>query len=139
MVETAVVKAPAIFLAVLFLSACALAPAPPGSSPPRQLAEIRSVRLAATMEPRSLTIFVEALAPTPGYTDFTLKPVTYIQRPPDGIYDVTALGTPPDGLAPQHLDRVEFTYRWTGFPADLRGVRVHANGNAIEARLGGAR
>ena len=42
------------------------------------------------MEPRSLTIFVEALAPTPGYTDFTIKPVTYIQRPPDGIYDVTS-------------------------------------------------
>ena len=124
------------FAAVISLAACALAPAPKGSGEAKELAQINAVRLAATMEPRTLTIFVEALAPTPGYTDLTLKPVTYVQRPPDGIYDVTALGTPPDGIAAQHLDRVEFRYRWTGFPADLRGVRVHANGNSIEARLG---
>jgi hypothetical protein len=125
------------FAAAFSLAACALAPAPRGSGEARPLAQINAVRLVATMEPRNLLIEVDALAPTPGYTDFTIKPVTYIQAPRDGIYDVTALGVPPDGIAAQHLDRVEFRYRWTGFPGDLRGVRVHANGNAIEAMLPG--
>ena len=123
------------FAAVLSLSACATDPAPKGSGEARPLAEINSVRLVATMEPRNLVIEVDALAPTPGYSGLTIRPVNYIQAPRDGIYDVTALGVPPDGIVAQHLDRVHFTYRWTGFPGDLRGVRVHSNGNAIEAML----
>jgi hypothetical protein len=126
-----------VFAALFSLTACALAPAPKGSAAEHQLAEIRSVRLAATMEPLNLVIDVDAMAPTPGFTDLTLKPVTYIQRPPDGIYDVTAVGTPPDAFVPAVLDRVEYRYRWTGFPSDLRGVRVHASGNSIVAMLPG--
>jgi hypothetical protein len=125
------------FAAVFSLAACALAPAPRGAGAEHPLAEIRSVRLAATMEPLNLLIEVDAMAPTPGFTDFAIKPVTYIQRPRDGIYDVTAVGVPPNANVPAVLERVEFRYRWTGFPSDLRGVRVHSSGNSIEAMLPG--
>ena len=125
------------FAVVLSVSACASAPAPRGPAGEQPLAEIRSVRVAATLEPLNLIIDVDAMAPTPGFTQVTLRPVTYIQRPPDGIYDVTAVGAPPEAIVPAVLDRVRFTYRWTGFPADLRGVRVHSSGNAIEAMLPG--
>jgi hypothetical protein len=124
-------------LIAIAIPACALAPAPKGSGSEHQLAEIRSVRVAATLQPLNLVIDVDAMAPTPGFTALSLRPVTYIQRPPDGIYDVTAVGAPPDANVPAVLDRVRFTYRWTGFPEDLRGVRVHASGNAIVAMLPG--
>jgi hypothetical protein len=124
-------------LIAMAIPACAVAPAPRGSGADHPLAEIRSVRVVASLEPLNLQIDVDAMAPTPGFTALTLRPVTYIQRPPDGIYDVTAVGRPPVAIVPAVLDPVRFTYRWTGFPEDLRGVRVHASGNAVEAMLPG--
>lgn len=129
-------------LSVTVLAACqaptqAAEPArgrPPGSAE-RQLAEITSVTVAKT-SPNSITVTVKAMAPTPGYSHFRLKPVTYIQAPPDGIYDLTAVGVPPGGIVAQVLSPVSFTYAWQTYPGELKGVRVHALSNSATAKLG---
>lgn len=132
-------------IAALALAACqaptqAAEPArgrPPGSVE-RQLAEITSVRVVKT-SPNTVTVTVKAVAPTPGYSHFSLRPVTYIQAPPDGMYDLTAVGTPPGGIVAQVLTPVALTYAWQTYPGELKGVRVHATGGAVEARLAATR
>jgi hypothetical protein len=122
--------------ATLALSACAFDPpqaATPGKVRPLTQVDAVSVKLAGT----TATISVKAMAPTPGYTRLTLRPVAYIQAPPDGIYDFNAVGTAPTGIVPFHTQPVEFTYRWSHVGANVRGVRVHAGDSAVEARLPG--
>ena len=108
----------------------------PSALDARPLAEVLAVELA-TMEssPPGLSIRVRATAPTPGYTGLTLRPVNYIQAPPDGIYDFTAVGRPPAGMVAQVLSPVQFTYTWPAYPSDLKGVRVHAGSGAVTALL----
>jgi hypothetical protein len=128
---------PIALAAALAVSACAPAwtyPAPPvGELKP--LTEVKAV--AAAQADDYMVITVDAVAPTPGYTDLSLRPVNYIQRPPDGIYDFTAVGKPPGGIVAQHTEPVHFRYRWHGVGADVKGVRVHAGDSVIEAKLTG--
>jgi hypothetical protein len=131
-------------IAAFALAACQTDAAPrpsrgrPPGAPEQQLAQIISVTVRKE-SPMAVSVTVKAMAPTPGYTHLNLRPVTYIQRPPDGIYDLTAVGTPPSGIVAQVLTPVEFRYVWQTFPGEMRGVRVHATGGALEARLPGRR
>lgn len=128
---------PIVFAAAALLSACAPAwtnPPPPDSAL-RPLVEVKEVSAAQTDD--YMVITVDAVAPTPGFTDLSLRPVQYIQKPPDGMYDFTAVGKPPDGIVPQHTQPVQFKYRWHGVGADVKGVRVHAGDSAVEAKLQG--
>jgi hypothetical protein len=123
--------------AVLAMTGCAPAwtyPAPPIATL-TPLTEVTAV--AAAQVDDYIVVTVDAVAPTPGYTDLSLRPVNYIQRPPDGMYDFTAVGKPPVGIAPQHTEPVHFTYRWHGVGADVKGVRVHAGNSEIEVKLTG--
>jgi hypothetical protein len=118
------------------LSACASDP-PAGQArgAVKPLYQVDTVQVR--MEGTTAVIDVKATAPTPGYTGLTLRPVQYIQAPSDGVYDFTAVGTAPTGVAPFHTQPVAFTYRWRHVGANVRGVRVHAGESAVEARLPG--
>lgn len=139
----------ALAFATLALAACQTnaAPQPSRGSPPgapeQQLAQIIAVTVRKeSPQTVAVTVTVKAMAPTPGYTRLSLRPVTYIQRPPDGIYDLTAVGTPPGGVVAQVLTAVEFRYVWQAYPSEMKGVRVQGTDGAVEARLpnnGGSR
>ena len=127
----------ALAAAALALNACAPAwtyPAP-AAADLKPLTEVKEV--AAAQVDDYMVITVDAVAPTPGYTDLSLRPVQYIQKPPDGMYDFTAVGKPPGGIVPFHTQPVRFKYRWRGVAADVKGVRVHAGDSVVEARLSG--
>src|SRR4051812_13772632 len=80
------------------ITSCAAAPAAAPSPDLRPLTQIINVRIAQADD--LIDIYVDAIAPTPGYSELTLRPVNYIQRPPDGMYDFTAVGKPPSGIVP---------------------------------------
>lgn len=123
--------------AVTALAACAPAwtyPEPPMAEL-KPLTEVKEV--AAAQVDDYMVITVDAVAPTPGYTDLSLRPFNYIQAPPDGIYDFTAVGKPPGGVVAMHTQPVRYKYRWRGLGPNVRGVRVHAGDSAVEAVVKG--
>jgi hypothetical protein len=118
------------------LTACASGPPPAqaaGAQKPLTQVDAVDVRVEGT----TAVVSVKAIAPTPGYTSLTLRPVQYIQAPPDGIYDFTAVGTAPSGIVPFHTVPVQFSYRWSHVGSNVKGVRVHAGDSAVMARIAG--
>ena len=64
----------------------------------------------------------------------SLEPVVYIQAPPDGIYDATLYGTPPEGMVAQVLTPVTFTVERP--VAELpRAWRLQAQGGCLVVLL----
>ncbi len=119
------------------LGACASDPPPAqaeGAVKPLYQVDAVDIRMQGT----TAIVSVKAMAPTPGYTNLTLRPVQYIQAPPDGVYDFTAVGKAPTGIVPFHTQPVEFTYRWTNVAPNVKGIRVHAGESAVTARLPGS-
>ena len=121
----------------LLIGACAgEAPAPPQGSPTgaeRELAEVRKVELMVLPgNPQRLSVTVDAVAPTPGFTGIRLRPFQYIQAPPDGIYDYGLVGMPPAANVPPVTAPVRITETWP-LDAGLKGVRVHAQESRITA------
>lgn len=100
--------------------------------------EVKKVNLALLKsQPPRLVISASGLVTTSGWTNGRLEPRFYIQFPPDGIYDFDFVAEPPEGITlmvilPITAKPVE----WKKFPAALKGVRVHAQSNKIEALLG---
>ncbi|MGH6653221.1 MAG: hypothetical protein ACREB7_19065 [Sphingopyxis sp.] len=78
-----------------------------------------------------LTVEVEGLASTTGWTAVRLDPHVYITPPEDGYQDFDLVGDRPAGAAADALTPVEAA--WEG-PLDdwVVGVRVHAIDNLIE-------
>lgn len=131
-------------LTVLVLAGCQTpAPgAPTATAEPaaeRPLANVTSVELTiAPAQPRGsskLIIRVAGVAPSAGWSNIRLRPVNYIQAPPDGVYDFTLVGAPPEGMAAQVLTPVTAEYDWGGFPIGLRGVRVHGRDSSVTRLL----
>jgi hypothetical protein len=121
----------------LLIAACAgEAPVPPQGSPPgaeRELAEVRKVELKVLPgNPQRLSVIVDAVAPTPGFTGIRLRPFQYIQAPPDGIYDYGVVGAPPAANVPPVTAPVRITETWP-LDAGLKGIRVHAQQSRITA------
>jgi hypothetical protein len=112
-------------LLVLGLAACQ-----PSSPAPAEQAAVREILWEVTgatgeVVGRDLVMTVEAVATTPGWSNLALEPVVYIQAPPDGIYDWTLYGTPPDGMVAQVLSPVTLTVTWP--LAELpRAAKLHA-------------
>ncbi len=86
-------------------------------------------------KPPILAIDVKGLSPTPGYTDVTLIEHVYVTPPEDGVYGFDLVGRRPSHPVPQVLAPVSTVYHWTGFHDEVRGVRVHATSNKVEALL----
>ena len=62
-----------------------------------------------------------------------LLPDTYVQFPPDGIYDYDFVAAPPEDVAAQVLTRITATLQ--GLPQGAQGIRVHASLNSKEALI----
>lgn len=85
--------------------------------------------------PPTLYIHAEGLVPTPGYTNARLVPYVYVQFPPDGIWDFDFVADKPTGIVQQVISPVAASYMWHDFPAELKGVRIHASHNTIEKNI----
>lgn len=98
--------------------------------------EIKDVRLTKYRSvPPKLLIEVDAIVPTPGYTDPELVEYIYVQPPPNGIYDFDFYATPPSGVTPQVLTLISARYLMEPMPGGLKGVEVHASNNSQVALL----
>jgi hypothetical protein len=86
-------------------------------------------------KPPILYIFAEGIVPTLGYKNGKLLPYIYIKPPADGIWDFDFVADKPDGIVPQVLAPITADYMWEDFPSDLKGVRIRAAHNQIEAKL----
>jgi len=64
---------------------------------------------------------------------YTAVPYTYVQPPPDGIYDYDFVAAPPRDVAAQVLTRITATAK--GLPQGAKGIRVHASLNSKEALI----
>lgn len=95
--------------------------------------EIKSVKIV--VEKRSLTIYVEGVARTPGYTNPRLEPYMYIQPPPDGMYDFDFVADRPSGPVQQVLTPISCKYEWENYPGDAKGVKVHSDTNTVEEKI----
>jgi len=102
--------------------------------------EVSSVKLTIyKTNPPALHIHAEGVVPTPGYTNAQLVPYVYIQFPPDGIWDFDFVADKPDGPVQQVLSPIFADYVWDGFPAELKGVRIHGACNSVEETIEGSR
>ncbi|MGB8191667.1 MAG: hypothetical protein WCF67_07100 [Chitinophagaceae bacterium] len=102
-----------------------------------QVYEVKSVKLTIEKKlPPTLLIHADGVTRTAGYKDPRLEPYVYIQPPPDGIYDFSFVADKPSGPVADVLTPVEADYKWDNYPKDLKGVRVHAETNEIEEKLG---
>lgn len=66
-----------------------------------------------------------------GWSKPTLELRSYDFPPVDGIYEFDFKGQAPEGLMPNALEKMLAHYRWTNYPKDLKGVRIHAGENSI--------
>jgi tRNA G26 N,N-dimethylase Trm1 len=97
----------------------------------REVTGIRLERLK-TLPPR-LRVAVVGTVPSTGWSNPHLFPYTYVQAPPDGIYDYDFVATPPAVVMDKLITPIRLT---TELPATgVRGIRVHAALNSKEALL----
>lgn len=96
----------------------------------REIVELTAF-IAGDEEHPLLTVEVEGLAPTAGWTNVRLEPHAAINPPEDGVQEFDLVGDRPAGTVAEALTEVEAA--WEG-PLDdwVIGVRVHAIDNMIE-------
>lgn len=93
--------------------------------------EIAEVSLSVLKSfPSQLQIVASGIAPTSGWSNPQLVPHTYIQAPPDGIYDFDFVATPPQGIVAEVITPIRVQYIWPIFPQELSGVRIHTSTNS---------
>jgi hypothetical protein len=78
-------------------------------------------------------LFVEATGqvPTAGYTNVQLLRMVYVQPPQDGIQDYYLKAIPPSGIAATVISQVTASKTWKGYPAWVKGIRVHGEKSGI--------
>ena len=81
--------------------------------------------------PPNLILNVVGQVPTAGYTDVQLLRMVYVQPPQDGIQDYYLKAIPPSGIAATVISQVTASKTWKGFPAWVKGVRVHGEKSGI--------
>ncbi len=86
--------------------------------------------------PPRLVINASGFVTTSGWSKGRLEPRFYIRFPADGIQDFDFVAEPPDGIALMVISPITAApLEWDNPPVELKGVRVHAQSNQIEARL----
>jgi hypothetical protein len=80
--------------------------------------------------PSQLQIVASGIAPTSGWSNPQLVPYTYVQAPPDGIYDFDFVATPPQDIVAEVITPIRAQYIWPIFPQELSGVRIHTSTNS---------
>ena len=108
------------------------------SNPVRSVLDVSIVILKTN--PATLAVRAIGQVNSGGWTNGRLEPRIYIQFPPDGIQDFDFVADPPTGPSTTVLSYISSApLHWPGFPPNLKGVRVHAATNALEAMLSGAK
>jgi len=73
-----------------------------------------------------------------GWSAPQLSAVTYIEDPPDGIYDLNFIAEPPSTVSAQVFTPIGVHDVVEKMPNGFRGIRVHATSNTEEAILEGS-
>ena len=82
-----------------------------------------------------LLIVAEGEVASAGWTNPELVPYTYVQPPPDGIWEFSFYAEPPEGTSRPVVTPIEATYVMKEVPGGLKGVRVFAETNSVETLL----
>lgn len=80
--------------------------------------------------PPQIRVTAFGTVPTGGWTNPQLVPYTYVQAPPDGIYDFDFVATPPTEPATQVISPIRV--RMTVTDQNIKGIRAHASLNSKE-------
>ncbi|KPJ93033.1 MAG: hypothetical protein AMJ55_08860 [Gammaproteobacteria bacterium SG8_15] len=100
------------------------------------MAEITDVQLTLSKSnPPQLDIAVKGNVTSSGWTKPELTPFVYVTPPQDGIYDYDFQAVPPAGPAATVITPIEAGYSLNPLPDNLKGVRIHASQNKMEAML----
>jgi|GEM_PF-1627690 len=88
--------------------------------------------------PPNLLVSATGEVPTLGWTQPILVRRTYVQPPPDGIWEYDLYAVPPSGPAAQVISQVKATDRWNDYDeSSVKGVRVYGEDNGVmEKRFG---
>jgi hypothetical protein len=81
--------------------------------------------------PPQYEVTVRGTVTSAGWTNPQLRPYTYVQAPPDGVYDFDFVATPPQGVATQVITPIRLKVVLPG--EGINGIRVHAAQNSKEA------
>ena len=100
-----------------------------------QVSSVKSVEIALEgCDRQQLRITAHGVVPTSGWSQPELVAYVYIQAPPDGIYDFSFVAVQPSGPVLQVLQPISVT-QLIDCPPELRGVRIHAARDTVEALL----
>src|SRR5689334_4749969 len=81
---------------------------------------------------KTLTIVATGQVPTGGWKDAKLTPHKTTEAPKDGIYEFDLTATRPTGIVTQVVSKVKAEYKWENPPANIKGVKVHGEGNGVK-------
>jgi hypothetical protein len=99
-----------------------------------KILEVTEIKLALLESyPPQLQILATGTVPSTGWSNPQLVPYTYIQAPPDGIYDFDFVATPPTEIVAQVITPICVKYEW--YAQGVKGVRLHASTNSQVALL----
>lgn len=80
--------------------------------------------------PARLQVMVAGTVQSTGWANPQLVPFTYVQAPPDGVYDYYFVATPPSGITAKLISPIRLR---TELPAEgVNGLRIHAATNSVE-------
>ena len=123
-----------LFYRVLMLRGVAqavISSEPASDRTPKSILEVTQVSLSVLKSfPPQLQIVASGTVPTTGWSNPLLVPYTYIQAPPDGIYDFVFVATPPQDVVAEVITPIRAQYIWPTFPQELVGVRIHSSTNS---------
>lgn len=81
--------------------------------------------------PPRLQVSVAGSVLSTGWTNPHLVPYTYVQAPPDGVYDYDFVATPPDSIVAKAISPIRLR---TELPAEgVNGIRIHAATNSLNS------
>lgn len=98
-------------------------------------ARILEVTSASVVRVNGGSVFIvsEGTVTTSGWRNPELQPRIYLRPPSDGIWDWDFVATPPQGIVLQVVTRIAAQSVNFVPPGWMRGVRVHASNNAVDA------
>lgn len=111
----------------------------------QRVMEVTDVKLSINKSsPPQLALYAEGKVPTSGWSNPTLSPVVYVTTPADLIQDFEFCAQEPAGpvleivspIAATLIAEMDVANYW-GQGKPLKGVRIHARLNSIEAVLDG--
>ena len=98
---------------------------------PQLVLEITAIE---TVREESVSLQVQSTVygtvPSTGWVQPRLAPYSYVQVPPDGIYEFDFVACPPPGGAAKMMTPIRATVVW---PPGARGIRVYASTNVLES------